>query len=62
MEIKIEKSILNKVEKMSNQEVADYLKMKNPKKVCWELARRRVAERLQDKANLQSNFGHLFRF
>ena len=60
--MEIKKSILNKVESMSNQEVADFLEMKNPKKVCWETARKRVSERLQDNENLQSNFGHLFKF
>ncbi len=46
---------------MSNQEVADYLKMKNPKKVCWELARQRVAEGLQNKEELDRKFDDVFR-
>jgi len=59
---KINQEVLNKVESMSNEEVADYLEMKNPKKVCWELARQRVAEQLQDNADLNSNFIKHFRF
>ena len=59
---KINQEVLNKVDSMSNQEVADYLEMKNPKKVCWELARKRVAEQLQDNADLNSNFIKNFRF
>jgi pheromone shutdown protein TraB len=59
--MEIKKSILDKVESMSNQEVADYLKMKNPKKVCWELARQRVAEGLQNKEELDRKFDDVFR-
>lgn len=58
---KIKKSILNKVDNMSNEEVAKYLDMKNPKKVCWELARQRAAESLQRSEELDRKFEDVFR-
>ncbi len=61
--MEISNGILNKVNRMSNDEIANQLfKYKtNPKKVDWELARSRVAERLQMNANLTANFNRAFR-
>ncbi len=61
--MQISKGILTKVNKMSNEEIANQLfKYKtNPKKVDWELARSRVAERLQGNANMTANFNRAFR-
>ena len=61
--MQISKGILTKVNRMSNEEIANQLfKYKtNPKKVDWELARSRVAERLQGNANLTANFNRAFR-
>jgi hypothetical protein len=61
--MQISKGILTKVNRMSNEEIANQLfKYKtNPKKVDWELARSRVAERLQSNANLTANFNRAFR-
>ena len=61
--MQISKGILTKVNRMSNEEIANQLfKYKtNPKKVDWELARSRVAERLQSNVNLTANFNRAFR-
>jgi|TARA_B100001093_G_C26787259_1_gene997233 hypothetical protein len=61
--MQISKGILTKVNRMSNEEIANQLfKYKtNPKKVDWELARSRVAERLQGNANMTANFNRAFR-
>ena len=61
--MQISKGILTKVNRMSNEEIANQLfKYKtNPKKVDWELVRSRVAERLQSNANLTANFNRAFR-
>jgi hypothetical protein len=61
--MQISKGILTRVNRMSNEEIANQLfKYKtNPKKVDWELARSRVAERLQSNANLTANFNRAFR-